>query len=158
MNVLDIVKLVRQDRKSRVNFRGVFPCDKLPKNISRGCEHSLIVNLDKASQEGSHWVAIYISPFQKAVYFDSYGFKPLRREITTFLEINSIGIQYNEVSLQHPLSDACGLYCIYFIERLCRGDSLVRMRSIFRPGDFLYNDTKIYSIFKTRDLFNRGPL
>ena len=55
------------------NFRGVFMRDQLPKkpnNIETG-----IINLDKNSGPGTHWVGYAIDP-RGIIYFDSYGLAP----------------------------------------------------------------------------------
>ena len=52
------------------NFRGVFMRDTLPAKIQdKECG---VVNFNKSSEPGSHWVAYY-KDGDKRLYFDSFG-------------------------------------------------------------------------------------
>lgn len=53
-----------------VKFKGVFPSDKIPKlnALSPYC----ILNLDKSTESGSHWIAVARRPDDVVVY-DSFG-------------------------------------------------------------------------------------
>ncbi len=67
-DLLDAVKKLKIK-----NFRGVFMRDQLPErpnNVETG-----IINLDKKSGPGTHWVAYAIDP-RGIIYFDSYGLSP----------------------------------------------------------------------------------
>ena len=55
------------------SFRGVFLLDTLPKKPNK--KECGIVNLDKSSGPGTHWVAWYKNSKNK-IYFDSYGVQP----------------------------------------------------------------------------------
>jgi len=50
-------------------FRGVYPLDKIPELKNK---QSLIFNLDRADQSGSHWMALYWCNDTNYVY-DSFG-------------------------------------------------------------------------------------
>lgn len=81
---------------------------------------SLIVNLDKSSGPGTHWVAIYCPNANKACYFDSYGQEPptlLRNYLKPF------HVTYNTFVLQSIISSVCAHYCIYFIYQCSKGAS-----------------------------------
>ena len=71
-----------------------------------------IVNLDKTTGQGTHWTCLYYHPL-KSYYFDSFGFVPPE-------EIENIIIPYNHNNkdIQDYDSDACGYYCIAFINFL----------------------------------------
>lgn len=53
-----------------VKFKGVFPSDKIPKlnSLSKYC----ILNLDKSTESGSHWVALAHCK-EGAMLYDSFG-------------------------------------------------------------------------------------
>jgi hypothetical protein len=55
-----------------VKFKGVFPSDKIPKlnDLKPYC----ILNLDKSTQSGSHWVSVAkIHGEDKSITYDSFG-------------------------------------------------------------------------------------
>jgi len=93
----------------------------------------IIFNLDKHTQSGSHWVAMYCDIKQGEIcYWDSYGIKPnsevvvlMNRLKEQALKLNNpinIKIKINKVRHQYKNSE-CGMYCIYFITSLLDGKS-----------------------------------
>jgi hypothetical protein len=56
----------------KVKFKGVFPSDKIPKlnDLSPYC----ILNLDKSTQSGSHWISLAKFPNSSdSLVYDSFG-------------------------------------------------------------------------------------
>ena len=149
MKGYDILRLLQKDWRVRRILRGVYSSDRLPQ-LARGIPHALIINLDKADGPGTHWVAVYISSFGDLTYFDSFGVPPFIPNIERFIRLNSRRVFYNNVTLQSLLSKTCGLWTVYFIERMCRGDSLHRLVAGFNTGSTLRNDNRIKSLFKHR--------
>ncbi|GAI07732.1 unnamed protein product, partial [marine sediment metagenome] len=86
----------------------------------------LIFNLDKHTQPGSHWVALYIDiPKEKIYYFDSYG-DDIPKQIHKFAKIvkqqgaginMDFDIKINKKRHQYSESE-CGMYSLYFIIQL----------------------------------------
>jgi hypothetical protein len=86
----------------------------------------LIFNLDKHTQPGSHWVALYIDiPKEKIYYFDSYG-DDIPKQIHKFAKtvkqqgagINmDFDIKINKKRHQYSETE-CGMYSLYFIIQL----------------------------------------
>src|SRR5271154_4556391 len=66
---------IREEMKDDPQFIGVFASNRLPSGVDRHATIKMIVNLDPASQPGSHWVAIY-RRHGRAYYFDSFGQHP----------------------------------------------------------------------------------
>lgn len=97
------------------HFIGVFSCDTLPwRDINRP-QFSLVCNMSPAGEKGSHFIAIYAEK-SVIIYFDSFGTPPiLNKFIFNFLVKTKRKILYNENWIQHPLSSACGYFCIYFL-------------------------------------------
>ena len=91
------------------HFRGVFMVDTLPKN-SRQLECG-IVNLDKSSGPGTHWVA-YWKNRNKVEYFDSYGNLQPPKELIKYLGEK---ITYNKTRFQKFNSYNCGHLCLKFL-------------------------------------------
>ena len=96
------------------SFRGVFLLDKLPKKPNK--KECGIVNFDKSSGSGTHWVAWYKNGKTK-IYFDSYGVHP-PLEVIYYLEKP---IHYNTDQLQPAEEVFCGHLCLYVLKELDMG-------------------------------------
>ena len=101
-------------------FRGVFMKDTLPKTpykIECG-----IMNLNKESQEGSHWVCWY--KFHKTrIYFDSFG-QHVPYELIRYLKTpkeyknSELVLERNTLVLQHVNTSECGALCLFVLKLL----------------------------------------
>jgi hypothetical protein len=93
----------------------------------------VVFNLDKHTEPGSHWVALYVNLVKHQIYFfDSYGSKP-EKEIDIFMrkvsrymvskgiETKDIDMRWNKVQHQKENSE-CGVYSMNFLLRMLRGD------------------------------------
>jgi hypothetical protein len=74
-----------------------------------------IINLDKKSNDGSHWVA-YIKNKNHVVYFDSFGnLKPPPQLVNYFYRNGVKYISYNYDKFQKYNSYNCGHLCLKFL-------------------------------------------
>lgn len=112
-----------------------------------------IFNLDKHTDDGSHWCSMFLDLRKKQLYyFDSYG-KPIHPNMNHFGKtIVSQGENYNfpiefiKLKQIHQKKDSeCGIYCLYFISSLLTNkhnykyfednnipdDEITKYRSIF---------------------------
>jgi hypothetical protein len=86
----------------------------------------IIYNLDPHFKDGSHWVANFIDiPKHRCYYFDSYGIKP-PEQVERFMkwlttQDSKMKLAYNARRFQYKGSE-CGMYCLYFIIRMLKGD------------------------------------
>ena len=82
-----------------------------------------ILNLDKPSGPGTHWVlASYIA--NKPYYFNSFGLPPDREIINSYRGSKSEPpIEYNSIDYQPLASDDCGYRCVAEAEKLLDVDS-----------------------------------
>lgn len=113
--------------KISLKFKGVFSCNTLPKHASEGL---YVANLDPDTRDGTHWIAMDITPEKEAnIYFDSYGYPPHGKSFLEFLGRNHI---FNNKRLQHLLSTACGQWCLYFLLRRAQNWKLKEIVSPFR--------------------------
>ena len=145
----ELYELLQKHWYVRSIFRGVYASDNLPVLMS-GVPHAFILNLDKQNQPGTHWCAIFISPHGHLTYFDSFGLPPLVPSIQNFIRKNSLTFNYNRLIIQDVFSTTCGLYAVYFIERVCRGDHLNGILSVFKTYSTFYNDKMIIKLYRTR--------
>lgn len=139
MNSDLIDHLLSKDKITRKKFRGVFSRDNIP--TPKHAENFYVVNLDTSYQDGSHWVAMYISENNTCEYYDSFGIKPQHNEIKYHLGPDYI---YNEMQIQHPFSSVCGQHVIFYIIQRCNGLSLKQIQQIFEytssPKKYLLHD------------------
>jgi hypothetical protein len=126
--------------KNFKQFKGTYPRDMLPKTIpNNSC---IVINTDKSTQPGQHWVAVFKNIEGTVEYFDSFGLPPLLAEIIKFLDrISPDGWYYNKITLQSVYSDTCGMYSVYYLTARCRGLTIEEFISIFsnkpKLNDFL---------------------
>ena len=95
------------------NFLGVFPCDSTPET-SRKKNFSVIFNLSKHNENGTHFVAI-LKTKKSLIYFDSYGKICDNKYILYFLKKHSSVYTFNNFQIQSSTSFFCGIYCLGFL-------------------------------------------
>ena len=117
-DLLELVKYLKVP-----NFRGVFMRDTLPAKIQdKECG---VVNFNKSSEPGSHWVAYY-KDGDKRLYFDSFG-QVVPIEIQKYLKSeeelreNKPVIQRNTDIVQKVNTKICGQLCVYVLDSLSKG-------------------------------------
>jgi Adenovirus endoprotease len=105
-----------------VDFLGVFPADCIPLQVlrSRSRDTCFIVNTDRRSLPGKHWLAFYYNYRDRSLdYFDSFGL-PLSFYRYVSSNFGSRNIKLNTVNqrgmLQSITSAACGYYCILYLQ------------------------------------------
>lgn len=142
MDNFQIERLCKSIKQLQNYFLGVFASDQIPARKKIRQNKFCIVNLDPSYKDGSHWIAIIFSPHpKKDFYFDSYGEPPppaLRKHLKK-------SFNRNYIQLQHPLSTACGQWCIFFCCAYFSNHSLKEISKFFRgkanllTNDFLVN-------------------
>lgn len=121
---------------------GVFAADEIPKIVS-SFPAAWIINTDRKTKPGKHWVTFYISSKRDGEFFDSYGRKPsfYSDRFHDFFINSGINLKYNGKQLQNNDSETCGYYCIYYLVNRCRG---------LQMGDIIHNFSNNH---RTNDLF-----
>lgn len=96
-------------------FKGVFPSDQIPKLTE--LQPYCILNLDKSTETGSHWVAIAKIPGKqkKVLFYDSFGRKGSK--IIPKLELSGNGrvINTDDDAEQGVMETDCGCRCLAFL-------------------------------------------
>ena len=121
-------------------FNGVYSRDNLAKTKDR----AYVINLDKYSDIGTHWVALYVYN-NDVTYFDSFGVEHIPKEIKTF--INNKNIKTNIFRIQAYDSIMCGYFCIGFIDFMLKGKTLIELTNLVSPNNFKKNDDIISKYF-----------
>ena len=100
------------------NFKGIFARDSPEHLHSTGC---CIINLDDGVGNGTHWVATFIKPKSKLIYyFDSFSLPP-PLEFLDYARGLGMKYQYNNgYPIQNILSVRCGYFCLYFLDNIWR--------------------------------------
>ncbi len=147
MDSSDIYDILQEHEASRKCLGGILPSDKLPprpKRVNMNGPVYFVVNLDPSDKPGSHWVVCFLKKSGFNIYFDSYGFPPVIDSIKDFMGTNFV---YNKKQVQHPLSTACGQWCIFFIlHQLLKSrlaDGILSFSERFGENNLLRNDHEI---------------
>lgn len=77
----------------------------------------LILNFDHSSNNGTHWVCLFIKK-GIPIYFDSFGFPP-PLEVIKYCKTQNTN--FNTFKIQGNNQVICGHYCIYVLYRLSNG-------------------------------------
>ena len=96
------------------SFSGVFLLDTLPKKPNK--KECGIVNVNKSSGPGTHWVTWYKNGKNK-IYLDSYGVKPPVKVI----QYLGKPMHYNTDQVQLAEQVFCGHLCLYILKELSAG-------------------------------------
>ena len=105
-------------------FNGVYSRDNLQK-IKDG---AYIININRYSDIGTHWVALYIQN-NDVTYFDSFEVEHIPKEIRTF--INNKNINTKIFRIQAYDSIMCGYFCIGFFDFMLPGKTLTDFHNFF---------------------------
>ena len=147
----DILNLM----KSSPYFIGVYSRDQLPPPPQQQCQLpvTLIVNTDTSNLDGVHWVTIFINKCRRGEYFDSFAQYP-PNQIAIWL--NRYTINWNcilqpshQQAIQHPFTNVCGSYAVYFARQRPLVNSVNDILHCFDPSHRLKNDQVILSYIKT---------
>lgn len=119
-----------------------------------------ILNMENEKDEfgnyndGSHWVAVFVSKYYDCCYFDSFGFQPPQVVLKQLRKSNK-KIYYNSLTIQNIRSSLCGWYCLVFlmwmnnnIECRCISDKYMKFVNMFNPSDWTKNDDVMKSLIK----------
>lgn len=151
MNGDELKEILARDSYARRTFCGVFPRDVLTLiNVDTSKPSTYIVNTDPSYKQGEHWVVVYFNGLGKGEYFDSFGLPPRHVDIERFLNRHTWSYEHNRRTLQNVLSKTCGLYCLYYVIKRSRGESMKRVVSIFHPQRPRANDMKITRLMRRR--------
>ena len=134
MNTAQIVKCLRQDLYMREHCLGCFALDQLPRPTK--VPFGLVVNSDPSTEEGTHWLAVWVDAQGQGHYFDSYGQKALpviERYLDKYSRSWSLVLT---APLQAHLTAVCGQYCVYFLYLKCRNYQFVPISDV-QVNDFV---------------------
>jgi hypothetical protein len=130
------------------NFRGVYPCNQIPSNLSPIKYFSIIANLSESTEEGSHFICIIC--FKKYVfYIDSIGLPNFNSYIDTFLKSLKRPVFYNRKKYQSLHSAYCGFYCMLYVMHFETSYDYQQLNKIVFDDD-LQNNDKLCMLYVNR--------
>lgn len=150
MNNFQISQVLETDFYASKRFSGVLPRDDFENIDSVKFPTFYIYNLDKRSQKGSHWIAVYFKSREETEYFDSYGLPPIFKSTQAKMLMISRRIHFNSTAIQSPTTNVCGQYCILFILLRSRGYTLDRIINILIPYPVEVRDHSVHELIKSR--------
>jgi hypothetical protein len=99
-------------------YMGIYSCDTIPQHIAALKHFSIICNLDKFGEHGSHFITIVGQP-TRILYIDPLGQPCNNQFIAKFLQDaqqqSNRKLEWQTVAIQHPLSTFCGYYCMLMV-------------------------------------------
>ena len=113
MNSLQIEKILYRYPSLKNKFLGVFSSNNIP-NIEKNRPFCFVANTMRKGTVGEHWIACYSDTTDTLEYFDSFAEEP-NCDMRQSMLANFPLVKQNKFSLQSPLSDTCGHYCICFL-------------------------------------------
>ena len=132
MRTRELASLLKKHKDTQHLFKGVYPCDKIPKSLPSNA--AIIANTDPYGKSGRHWVAYFFNPTH-VYYFDSYGQPPLNKELKRPMTVRK-SKKYFGRRLQGS-SPVCGHYCLYFILAMIKGWGFTHFNHLLDHNDLL---------------------
>ena len=146
------------DFDTKINGVCIWPelCNlSIKKEMDKGKDKiGIILNLDKRSGKGSHWVAIFIDLKNKFIFFLESTGTIIPKEVKVFTEriqnqCKELGINMkiiNNMKMRHQYGTSeCGMYCLFFIISLLKEDKT--------PDYFLKSRIKDSEVEKYRSIY-----
>jgi hypothetical protein len=94
-------------------FSGVYACNNIPKYLITEKNFSIICNLDKDTEPGSHFITIICSP-NAIIYIDSLGKLCSNKYIKQFLEGVSKKQNIRIINVVEKVQDTSSVFCGFF--------------------------------------------
>ena len=101
------------DKATREAFYGICSMDQLPFSVPH-YPFFMIVNTQAHNLPGEHWITVFIDKNRRGEVFDSLAL-PLRKPLSRWINQFTRSIRRNHLAYQHPLSDSCGAFAVYFV-------------------------------------------
>lgn len=120
-------------------FYGTFSCDAIPLTLITKMRFSIICNLSKKSELGTHFVTIIVFKTY-ALYIDSLGLSCTNSDISNFLISLNRSIFFNSVQFQNVNSIFCGFYAMLYVLYFDSNKNSQIMGKIRFTHDLVKND------------------
>ena len=116
----------------------------------------VIFNLDKHTQSGSHWIAMFMNLNKDIIgYWDSYGYKPpdevcvLMKKLKIQSKKNGFNPKIKINKIRHQFKGTeCGVYSMHFIIEQLKGRNYNEITQNVINDDSMWKNRKKYFIYK----------
>ena len=125
-----------------MNLNGVYSRNNLPK-IKHG---AYVINLDEYELIETHWIAWKLNGNNNAIYFDSFGVERISIEIRKV--IGNKTVKTNIYRIRAYDSIVYGYLCIWLIDFMLKGKSLLEYTNLFSPDEYEQNDEIVLKYFQ----------
>ena len=130
MNATEIKHALEGNAITREIFRGVFSSDTVPDTFDT-FPYEYVVNTDRTSKPGAHWIAVYQTQPGEVETFVSFG-----RDFTSYSSHFDGMQQQNRIishscQLKSNFSTVCGQYCLFFLLRRASAESYSHIIHLF---------------------------
>ena len=115
MNSIQIFEILSNDPYSKKYFQTVLAIDDLQLFKKKLKSQAYVINTDKRSGKGEHWLSVFYDGQSNCQFFDSLGFGPEFYNMDDFLKTTVKSIEINKFPVQSVFSEFCGFYSILFI-------------------------------------------
>ena len=142
-----IEKILKSEKNTRKVFKRVCARDastRPPKKIS-SFPQAFVHNTGYLLW-GIHWVLIFYTK-HFTLFFDSFGRSPKELFLESSVKSSQNPVLYNIKVIQHPKSEVCGHYCIYFLILLSRNHTLASINKAFGKN-LRKNDQLVFNFVK----------
>ena len=143
MDSNQIENFMKQDEMIGEIFGGVYPIDLIPTDLPR--PSIIVVNQDRSTGKGTHWVVLHYKKDNTNEHFDSVGKKPMKY-IHNLLISNNMTYMYNNKRIQDYSTHTCGLFCPFYSFYSCRKVSFQNIMNMF-SDNLLSNETLVIKFF-----------
>ena len=117
-------------------YGGCYANNNLPKLENK----IYIINYDDDGEKGSHWVCISNLHTDYIIYFNSFGLPPKDNVLKWIKKAKNKTAVMNDMTIQNVNSDSRGWWCIYVLNRLLKGDTLISILYDLEDNDELFED------------------
>jgi hypothetical protein len=148
MNTIQIQEVLTNDQFSQKYFKNVLAIDELPKTNKKIKNSAYIINTDKKTEKGEHWLSVFYDDQSNCQFFDSLGMGPEIYNLDSFIIKTSKAAFTNKYAVQSIFSEYCGYYAILFVMIRSRNVSFRKFLEYFDKDTFK-NDLKIENLIKT---------
>ena len=131
--------------KNESRYGGCFSASDINK-IGKGEQRFYILNLDKPSGLGSHWVSLDLTDKECGRYYDSYSLSPPEQVVKYLKKYRTENIR-NIAQHQSLTSSSCGWFCIFILNHLLQGKSFVDTVALLDSRNTNANEKVLHKYF-----------
>ena len=137
----EIYDIAMSDPEIASVFKGVLAYDQLNVIQNSGFPALFILNSDKASSSGEHWLLIFLTNEHFCVMFDSLALSfPVYRDLFTIINKKCRTIFTAPFRVQHFNSSSCGQHTLFFLFLLKLFTPQEIFKYIYEKHNFILND------------------